>query len=339
MKHEIIKTAKIVILGLIVGVGVNYLFAWTGPCGSGPTACNVAAPLNVGTTVQTKAGDLGVNAFTAALNSSFMGQVGIGTATLNPAIKLEVLTNSLGQGTAIRANSTVRNVSIDLIGTPYSGGDSDAPGGQQVTNLSFRNHSDPRFWSVGFRGISDTYAPNSLLISYFNNKTTTKTPDKWANAITLKPVNSSTGLSTGDLDWVLVGIGKNDPQSKLDVDGNVRGGNFTGTAFTPTSDMRLKTDIKNLSAAEAGKLLTLNGVAFKWKDQTKGNGTNMGFIAQDVEKVYPDTVMTDKQGIKSLNYDSLIAPLVEIVKKQQKEIDVLKVEIEVLKQKTANLTH
>jgi malate/lactate dehydrogenase len=44
-------------------------------------------------------------------------------------------------------------------------------------------------------------------------------------------------------------------------------------------------------------------------------------VAQDVEKVLPEVVTTDKQGYKSIDYSKISAVLAEAVKEQQKEID------------------
>ena len=55
--------------------------------------------------------------------------------------------------------------------------------------------------------------------------------------------------------------------------------------------------------------------------------TQIGLLAQDLQKVYPDLVITDKKGILGINYTGLVAVLVAAVKEQQAEIDVLKQQI------------
>ncbi len=115
----------------------------------------------------------------------------------------------------------------------------------------------------------------------------------------------------------------------LDTSNN---GNFSGSvtanAFYYQSDERLKTNIKTLGDS-LSKILQLRGVSFNWKETGK---SNIGLIAQEVEKVYPDAVTTnEKTGIKSVEYANLVAPLIEAVKDQQKQIEALKVEIENLK--------
>ena len=61
------------------------------------------------------------------------------------------------------------------------------------------------------------------------------------------------------------------------------------------------------------KIIQLQGVEFKLKYDAK-NKKQIGFIAQDVEPVFPEVVLTDNKGIKSMVYSNLVAPLVESVK-------------------------
>lgn len=75
----------------------------------------------------------------------------------------------------------------------------------------------------------------------------------------------------------------------------------------------------------------LDGVSFDWKESGE---KSVGVIAQDVEKVFPELVKTDDAtGLKSVEYGNLVAPLIEAVKEQQKQINSLKAEVEALKVK------
>ena len=59
----------------------------------------------------------------------------------------------------------------------------------------------------------------------------------------------------------------------------------------------------------------------------------MGFIAQDVEKQFPELVTTDSlTGLKSLDYSRLTAPLVMAIKEQQEQINELKTQLNNLQQ-------
>ena len=46
----------------------------------------------------------------------------------------------------------------------------------------------------------------------------------------------------------------------------------------------------------------------------------MGVIAQEVEALFPQIVLTDKAGFKSVDYGKLTAVLIEAVKEQQVQI-------------------
>lgn len=102
----------------------------------------------------------------------------------------------------------------------------------------------------------------------------------------------------------------------------------TANSFT-YSDITLK---KNIATIESPltKILKLRGVTFDWK---KDNKASVGVIAQEVEKVFPELVQTNAEGIKSVEYGNLVAPLIEAVKEQQKEIESLNNRIKVLESK------
>ena len=104
-------------------------------------------------------------------------------------------------------------------------------------------------------------------------------------------------------------------------DGNV---NLKGT-LNQSSDIRLKENVKDLESKGSLRL-----VEFDWKN---GNGHSYGFIADEVEKVYPDMVSEDSSGYKVLNYNAaLCAKLAELeatIRKQQEMIDKLEKLIQV----------
>jgi len=107
----------------------------------------------------------------------------------------------------------------------------------------------------------------------------------------------------------------------------------TGTV-TEASDRTLKKDIHVVDNA-LEQLTKLRGVSFVWKDRDK---SDLGFIAQEVEPVFPEIVRTDENGLKSLNYNGLMAPMLEAIKElkaaadnQAEQIKALRKEVERLK--------
>ena len=106
------------------------------------------------------------------------------------------------------------------------------------------------------------------------------------------------------------------------------GGDVQATSFIYSSDRKLKENIKPVENS-LDKILDLEGVSFDWK---KDGRSDMGLIAQDVEKIFPEIVHTNKNnGLKSVEYGNLVSPLIEAIKEQQKEIEELKLEIKKLK--------
>ena len=101
-----------------------------------------------------------------------------------------------------------------------------------------------------------------------------------------------------------VGIGTTGPGYPLDVNGTVR-----AVDYVSTSDVRLKKDITPIEGLEL--VTKLQGVRYRWK---KDNVADFGLIAQDVEKVIPDAVVTDHDGFKAVKYANLISPVIEAIK-------------------------
>ena len=96
---------------------------------------------------------------------------------------------------------------------------------------------------------------------------------------------------------------------------NIECNNFTGV-----SDVRLKkniVDLKNISK----DLEKLRTVGFDWKSN---NEADIGFIAQDVEKLFPTLVKTNKDGFKSVKYVNFVPILVQGYREQAEELRKLK---------------
>ena len=110
-----------------------------------------------------------------------------------------------------------------------------------------------------------------------------------------------------------------DPIYGLSVNGNV----FALGYFIP-SDLKLKTNIQNVQ--NPLKLLTqVTGVTYDWESNHTALKSNkskqIGFIAQDLEKVFPEIVKEDANGIKAVNYIKIIPVIVEAIKEQQTQIE------------------
>ncbi|MFV8251284.1 tail fiber domain-containing protein [Bdellovibrio bacteriovorus] len=123
----------------------------------------------------------------------------------------------------------------------------------------------------------------------------------------------------------------------VDYTGNM----WIAGTLTEASDARLKRDIQILPDS-LEKILGLTGYTYYWKDPVNKE-KQIGLIAQEVEKVFPEAVRTDKDGSKSVAYQKLVAPVINSIKElyqivisENKKQDR---EIASLKENNAVLTH
>ena len=100
----------------------------------------------------------------------------------------------------------------------------------------------------------------------------------------------------------------------IDNSGNI---NASGNV-TAFSDVRLKENIVTLDSA-IDKVMALRGVYYTRKDNP--GPRQVGVIAQEVETILPEVVMTDTEGKKSVAYGNIVALLIEAMKEQQSTIN------------------
>ncbi len=149
-----------------------------------------------------------------------------------------------------------------------------------------------------------------------------------------------------------VGIMTTDVTSEyaLNVNGAIKCNGFLDIS----SDERLKADINTISKGSLGSIAGLRGVTYMLQEpepkimedieaslpdtgeavapvvfdnQVIYQRRQSGFLAQELQQVFPDLVTTDDNGMMSINYIGIIPYLVEAIKEQQMEIEGLRQEI------------
>lgn len=99
------------------------------------------------------------------------------------------------------------------------------------------------------------------------------------------------------------------------------------------SDARAKTNIQPLNNCLT-KLMQLKTYSYKFKDENQvatrtfakgGNANEYGLLAQEVETVLPELVITDPDGNKLINYIELVPMLLNAVQSLSREVETLKV--------------
>ncbi len=131
---------------------------------------------------------------------------------------------------------------------------------------------------------------------------------------------------------------------------------ITAQTVTTLSDRSLKNEVSPLNLS-LDKILSLKPVSFRYNNEPEQK--HLGFIAQDVQEIFPDLIRTDAQSKLSIAMMDLLAPLVNafnefyqqfsevrseqvlvkeklqtlefLIESQKKEIEILKAELEMVK--------
>jgi hypothetical protein len=151
----------------------------------------------------------------------------------------------------------------------------------------------------------NTAASNSAIIITRNAQARVIIPEKGGSYATAWPSGWGGGLAT--YDFLAFGI--------------------LGNAYNTRSDIRLKNTILNLDSVSISKYLQLRPVSFFWnQDQYRESKLQYGFIAQEIETLFPEMVNTgtDTMKTKSVNYQALHALSLKVIQSQQEEIEALK---------------
>lgn len=129
----------------------------------------------------------------------------------------------------------------------------------------------------------------------------------------------------------------------INSNGNVNvHGTVSSNGSVLSSDARFKKDIQTLTTSKVAKLDQVRGTSYQFrtkefKDKNFAKGTQMGVIAQELIKVYPELVSKGKDGYYSVNYTGLIPVLVEAVKDLRKKNGELKANVKQLQDKAGQI--
>ncbi|MDO8952212.1 MAG: tail fiber domain-containing protein, partial [Draconibacterium sp.] len=171
----------------------------------------------------------------------------------------------------------------------------------------------------------------------------TTSPDAKLEVSNSNPVLNHCAKFTGpsSLATVLIGGASQNTPYELYV-----GGEAYSSGGWITSDELYKKNIKALDGNEVlAKLLKIDGKKYEFKSKSElenilkndtlglvpnfPSGGQYGLIAQELEKEFPELVRLDSFTMtRAINYDGMIPILLEAIKAQQAQIDVLLVQIE-----------
>jgi hypothetical protein len=137
------------------------------------------------------------------------------------------------------------------------------------------------------------------------------------------------GISLGNGNWSITSGSDLD----INLNGNRRAWLFGGAGggWQVPSDRNLKKDIQTMNDG-LSSLMRLRPTLYHFKTQKDDEHLQPGFIAQEVEEVFPQLV-SQKDGVRGMDYTGLIPVTVAAVQEQQKKMDSLADENTALKQR------
>lgn len=249
-----------------------------------------------------------------------------GTEALRVNNKTLEFVNNLGT-VAIGANTAMNNTGAGNVAIG--------------TEAAFQNTSGRFNLALGYRALrQNTSGEGNIAIGYnagFN--------ETGSNKLYIDNSNTNTPLIWGDFANDVtningkLGIGVASPSNitnELEVNGSA-----VMISLTETSDQRFKKNIEQLSGSLA-KLQSLRGISYDWKTEAYPQkrfkaGRQIGFVAQEVQRVFPQLVSQSSDGYYSVSYSGMTPVLVEAMKEQQQLIEELRQMVLDLKGETMSL--
>ena len=250
---------------------------------------------------------------------------GTGNLTLVGTLSATTLTSTVANGTApftVTSSTVVTNLNADQVDglSPSTSGTSNIVSRDSSGNFTANNIGSTNFNITG--DTNNRFVQGNL---YLRSDSPT---------IYLRDTNHNVSMIHCNSNIFYVLRGTTDSETWTQVNGvwplqiDLTNNNATfGGTVTASSDVRFKKNIETIQDA-LDKVLNMRGVTFERLDTP---GTEIGVIAQEVEEVVPELVVTAANGNKSVAYANISALLIEAIKAQQVQINELRAEIQKLK--------
>jgi len=239
------------------------------------------------------------------------GNVGIGTSS--PTQKLNV-----------RGGRSVFQANSDLFSIQIEGG---AGGGQRYIGAT--NEASP---SMVF---SNSGGTEQMRIDHSGNLLVGTTAS--SSRLTIKQIADSNGggltlvRQANTNNWQAVVASTNDLYLLYNSADRGYFNNSTG-AYVPVSDRRLKKNIIDISYG-LNEILSLRSVSYNMNEQEDTSVKTLGFIAQEVQEVLPESVFEMQSGMFGMDKSAIVPVLVKAIQEQQALIQSLTTRITALKAK------
>jgi hypothetical protein len=231
---------------------------------------------------------------------------------------------SISGGTATLSSTTPTSISTTGLVTTLGIGLSGTPDGDEILKLNPASSSsiyDSGDTALSATSIMASSGPGVLL---------------FPNTITATSLTSSAATTAGSLtvDNVVMDGATIGHSSDADLMTLASGSLTVAGDVTISSDARLKSNIVALGPTLIS-LLQIEAKSYTMKDDTEQK-QKIGLLAQEVQKVFPELVSEDKNGMLAVNYQALVPVLINALKEQEGNYNQLEESIEMLEKEILN---
>lgn len=217
----------------------------------------------------------------------------------------------------------------------FATGQRNIAAGYYTFSVGFKNTAQADYSSAfGARNIagnilSTTFGTGNIAKAYLSMTMGANLVTKHSHSLVIGRYNDTTAVENSPNIWnptdpiFVVGNGlSNNRTNALTL---LKNGNLTIAGnLTQNSDARLKRNIQPITGV-MDKIRQLTGYHYNWATHYSDNEElNTGLLAHEIEKVMPELVREDGNGIKSVNYNGMIPYLLEAIKTLQTEVEMLK---------------
>ena len=228
---------------------------------------------------------------------------------------------SISGGTATLSSTTPTSISTTGLVTTLGIGLSGTPDGDEILKLNPASSSS--IYDSGNTALSATSIMTSSGPGLF----------LFPNTITATSLTSSAATTVGSLtvDNVVIDGTTIGHSSDTDLMTLASGSLTVAGDVILSSDARLKSNIVTLGPTLIS-LMQLDAKRYTMKAD-KGQKQKIGLLAQEVQKVFPELVSEDKNGMLAVNYQALVPVLINALKEQEgnyKELEKELSELETL---------
>jgi hypothetical protein len=282
---------------------------------------------------------LGSNLNTLTMNTSGTGLSGSQTYNGSGAATFTVTSNatSSNTGSTIVARNSSGNFSAGTITADLSGNATTATLATNFTATA-NDSTNESTYLVFVDGASGTQGAETDTALRYNPSSNTMTIDSGSgtveanlsgNATTATTATNATNITLADEStdttcfpvFATTSTGNQPPKTDASaLTYNASTGTLAATNVNSTSDVNLKTDIRNIEDAVT-IINQIRGVKFRWQEL---DIPSVGVIAQEVEEVLPELIsVRSDNGTKSVNYNGLVGVLIEAVKELSTRVEHL----------------